>query len=77
MCQGEGAEKSCTSLPESAGISNDTWCNAAACDGYRYCSELLIDTYRWPDVTSTQRNYTYMEAVTRYLGNSKLNLRCP
>ena len=40
----------------------------------RYCSELLIDAYRWPDVHSPQRNYTYMEAVTRYLGESALSL---
>ena len=40
----------------------------------RYCSELLIDAYRWPHVHSPQRNYTYMEAVTRYLGESALLL---
>ena len=49
----------------------------AACDACRYCSELLIDAYRWPDVDSTQRNYTYMEAVTRYLGNQTPKLYCP
>ena len=43
-------------------------------DARRYCSELLIDAYRWPDIHSPQRNYTYMEAVTRYLGESALLL---
>ena len=34
----------------------------------RYCSELLIDAYRYPAVDSPHRNHTYIEAVTCYLG---------
>jgi len=45
---------------------------SAMCGEYRYCSELLIDAYRWPDVDSKQRNYTYIAAVTRYLGKHAL-----
>lgn len=37
-----------------------------------FCSALLIDAYRYPDVDSTKRNYTYIQAVKRYLGESAL-----
>ena len=66
-------EGSCSSLPQFEIISSDSWHDAVACATCRYCSELLIDAYRFPDVTSTERNYTYMEAVTRYLGDSNPN----
>ena len=35
----------------------------------RFCSFLLIDAYRYPNVDANDRNYTYMMACTRYLGD--------
>lgn len=33
-----------------------------------YCSRMLIDCYRYPTVDGPTRNYTYIQAVKRYLG---------
>lgn len=39
-----------------------------------FCSALLIDAYRYPDVDGDKRNYTYIQAVKRYLGEIDLQL---
>ena len=33
-----------------------------------FCSALLIDAYRYPDVDGDTRNYKYSDAVSRYMG---------
>ncbi len=33
-----------------------------------FCSALLIDAYRYPNVDSPQVNYKYIDAVERYMG---------
>lgn len=33
-----------------------------------FCSALLIDAYRFPTVDGPTRNYKYMDAVERYMG---------
>ena len=37
-----------------------------------FCSALLIDAYRYPDVDSPQVNYKYIDAVERYMGAQHL-----
>ena len=39
-----------------------------------FCSSLLIDAYRYPDVNGQQRNYKYSDAVSRYMGADPLCL---
>lgn len=39
-----------------------------------YCSALLIDCYRYPDTDGEMRNYTYIMAVKRYLGEFLSNV---
>ena len=41
-----------------------------------YCSALLIDCYRYPDVDGEKRNYTYIQAVKRYLGEQPIWCNC-
>ena len=40
-----------------------------------YYSLMLVDAYRYPTVDGPTRNYTYIEAVRRYLG-ARLARRC-
>lgn len=35
-----------------------------------FCSALLIDAYRYPNTDGEKRNYTYIQAVKRYLGEA-------
>ena len=35
-----------------------------------FCSALLIDAYRYPDTEGDKRNYNYIQAVKRYLGEA-------
>jgi hypothetical protein len=37
-----------------------------------YCSFMLIDAYRYPSVDGEMRNYSYIQAVKRYLGETLL-----
>ena len=36
-----------------------------------YTSNILADCYRFPDPNGVTRNYTYMQAVERFLGNKQ------
>lgn len=49
-----------------AGICTMLFCTLAAL----YAATLLADCYRFPDPVTGKRNYSYMEAVKAYLGNS-------